>query len=59
MLGFITVVGPGVPSIGTVAEPRPVTVDMTDKLAFNAHDSPGPKGETIRFILDEQWKDDP
>ena len=56
MLGFITVVGPDAPAMGTVAEPRPVTVDMTDKLAFTPTTVQVRKGETIRFILTNSGK---
>lgn len=51
MIGFITVVGSDAPAMGTAALPRPVTIDMTDALAFTPKTIQVRKGETIRFIL--------
>jgi len=56
MLGFITVVGPDAPATGTVADPRPITIDMTDALAFTPKTVQVRKGETIRFILTNSGK---
>ena len=56
MLGFITLVGPDVPAMGTAALPRPVTIDMTDALAFAPKTIQVRKGETIRFILTNSGK---
>lgn len=51
MAGYIQLVGPGAPTVGTKTEPRLVHLDMTDALAFMPGDVPVAKGETIRFIL--------
>ncbi len=51
MLGFVTVVGPEAPAMGTANEPRSITVNMTDKLAFTPNTIQVRKGETIRFIV--------
>lgn len=51
MLGFVIVVGPDVPAIGTLAEPRPIAIDMTDKLVFSPDTVQARPGETIRFVL--------
>jgi Uncharacterized copper-binding protein len=34
MIGYVVVVGPDVPAVGTVAQPRLVEVDMSDQLKF-------------------------
>ena len=51
MLGFVVFVGPDVPAMGTVADPRPIVVNMTDKLAFTPNAIQVRKGETVRFVL--------
>lgn len=51
MIGFVILVGHDAPAVGTVAEPRPITVDMTDGLMFTPNTIQVRKGETIRFIL--------
>lgn len=51
MLGFVVFVGPDVPALGTVADPRPIVVNMTDKLAFTPNAIQVRKGETVRFVL--------
>ena len=51
MIGFVILVGHDAPAMGTVAEPRPITVDMTNGLMFTPNTIQVRKGETIRFIL--------
>ena len=51
MAGYIQLVGPGAPTIGTKADPRIVHVDMTDALRFVPDQIAVTTGETIRFIL--------
>lgn len=51
MKGWIIVVGPDVPKVGTKENPRLVHLDMTDKLAFTPSDVPVAPGETVRFLL--------
>jgi uncharacterized cupredoxin-like copper-binding protein len=51
MLGYIVVVGPDVPAVGTVARPRHVEIDMSDKLAFAPTDIKVAKGETVTFLV--------
>ena len=56
MIGFIVLVGQDAPAMGTVAQPRPITIDMTDALKFNPDSINVRKGETIRFILTNSGK---
>ena len=51
MLGWIIVVGPDVPLVGTAANPRLVHVDMSDELKFNPSTVTVAPGETIRFLI--------
>jgi uncharacterized cupredoxin-like copper-binding protein len=51
MLGYIIVVGPDVPTVGTVASPRLVEVDMSDQLKFAPTSIAVTKGETVTFIV--------
>ena len=51
MLGYIQLVGPGAPLVGTKTDPRLVHVDMTDGLKFVPDQIAVTTGETIRFIL--------
>jgi uncharacterized cupredoxin-like copper-binding protein len=56
MIGFVVLVGRDAPAMGTVAAPRPITVDMTDGLMFTPKDIQVRKGETIRFVLTNSGK---
>jgi uncharacterized cupredoxin-like copper-binding protein len=51
MKGWIIVVGPDVPKVGTVANPRLVHIDMSDKLKFDPSSVVVAPGETIRFLI--------
>jgi uncharacterized cupredoxin-like copper-binding protein len=51
MLGYIQLVGPGAPTVGTKANPRLVWMTMDDTLKFMPDTLPVAKGETIRFVL--------
>jgi uncharacterized cupredoxin-like copper-binding protein len=51
MLGYIIVVGPDVPAVGTAEHPRLVEVDMSDQLKFSPSDISVSKGETITFLV--------
>lgn len=51
MLGYVVVVGPDVPAVGTVAQPRLVEIDMSDKLAFAPTDINVAKDETVTFLV--------
>lgn len=51
MLGYIVVVGPDVPAVGTVAQPRLVEVDMSDQLKFDPAEIRVAKGETVTFLV--------
>jgi uncharacterized cupredoxin-like copper-binding protein len=51
MAGYVQLVGPGAPTVGTKTDPRIVHLDMTDQLTFLPMDVPVAKGETIRFVL--------
>jgi uncharacterized cupredoxin-like copper-binding protein len=51
MKGYIQLVGPGAPTVGTKANPRVVGMNMDDKLQFMPDSVPVAKGETIRFVL--------
>jgi uncharacterized cupredoxin-like copper-binding protein len=51
MAGYIQLVGPGAPTVGTKADPRIVHVDMTDALRFVPDQIAVSTGETVRFIL--------
>jgi uncharacterized cupredoxin-like copper-binding protein len=51
MAGYIVVVGPDVPAVGTVAQPRLVEVDMSDQLKFAPAEISVAKGETVTFLV--------
>lgn len=51
MMGWILLVGPDVPTIGTKANPRIVWIDMSDKLRFDPDTVAVRPGETVRFVL--------
>src|SRR6266498_5396745 len=51
MLGYIIVVGPDVPAVGTASAPRLVQVDMSDQLKFVPSEIGVAKGETVTFLL--------
>ena len=51
MKGYIIVVGPDVPKVGTAAQPRLVHIDMTDQLMFEPQTLAVAQGETVSFIL--------
>jgi len=51
MLGYVIVVGPEVPVVGTKANPRLVEIAMSDQLNFVPHDVPVTSGETVTFLL--------
>lgn len=51
MLGYIQLVGPGAPSVGTKDNPRIVWMNMDDTLKFMPDSVTVAKGETIRFVL--------
>jgi uncharacterized cupredoxin-like copper-binding protein len=51
MTGYIQLVGPGAPTVGTKANPRLVLVNMDDTFHFLPDSIPVTKGESIRFVL--------
>ncbi len=51
MLGYVIVVGPDVPAVGTTTNPRLVEVAMTDQLKFMPDQIPVMRGETVTFLL--------
>ena len=51
MLGYIQLVGPGTPTVGTKDNPRIVWMTMDDTLKFMPDSIAVAKGETIRFVL--------
>jgi uncharacterized cupredoxin-like copper-binding protein len=51
MLGYIQVVGPGVPTVGTATLPRIVPITMTDALKFDPATAAVAPGETVSFVL--------
>jgi len=51
MLGYIQLVGPGAPTVGTKDNPRVVWMNMDDTLKFMPDSVSVSKGETIRFVL--------
>ena len=56
MAGYIQVVGPGAPEVGTAANPRVVQLDMNDTFHFAPDAVTVAKGETIRFVLTNSGK---
>jgi uncharacterized cupredoxin-like copper-binding protein len=51
MAGYIQLVGPGAPTVGTKDNPRVVWMNMDDSLKFMPDSVAVAKGETIRFVL--------
>ena len=51
MLGYIQVVGPGLPSVGTTKVPRIAPITMTDALKFDPSTESAAPGETVSFVL--------
>ncbi|HLO36756.1 MAG TPA: plastocyanin/azurin family copper-binding protein, partial [Candidatus Deferrimicrobium sp.] len=51
MAGYIELVGPGAPAVGTKENPRLVHLDMTDALAFTPANVQVAAGESIRFVM--------
>lgn len=51
MAGYIELVGPGAPTVGTKDNPRVVSMNMDDSLKFMPDSIQIAKGETIRFVL--------
>jgi len=51
MAGYIQLVGPGAPAVGTPKNPRLVWMTMSDKLTFMPNTITVARGETIRFVL--------
>jgi uncharacterized cupredoxin-like copper-binding protein len=56
MIGWISVIDPSAPTVGTKEAPRLVHVDMTDRLAFSPGAIQARSGETIRFVLTNSGK---
>jgi len=51
MLGYVQLVGPGAPTVGTKDDPRIVWLNMDDTLKFMPDSVTVQQGETIRFVL--------
>lgn len=51
MLGYIQVVGPSVPAVGTAKVPRIAPITMTDTLKFDPSTQAVAPGETVSFVL--------
>jgi uncharacterized cupredoxin-like copper-binding protein len=51
MLGYVVVVGPDVPPVGTNGNPRLVEVAMNDQLKFTPDQIPVTRGETVTFLI--------
>lgn len=56
MAGYIQLVGPGAPTVGTKTDPRVVSVNMEDTLKFMPATVQVAKGETVRFVLTNSGK---
>ena len=56
MIGWISVIDPSAPTVGTKEAPRLVHVNMTDRLAFSPGAIQARSGETIRFVLTNSGK---
>jgi uncharacterized cupredoxin-like copper-binding protein len=56
MLGYVQLVGPGAPTVGTKDNPRVVSMNMDDSLKFMPDSVSVQKGETIRFVLTNSGK---
>lgn len=51
MAGYIQLVGPGAPAIGSKENPRVIHIDMTDALKFDPPTVQVAAGESVRFVL--------
>jgi uncharacterized cupredoxin-like copper-binding protein len=51
MLGYIQLVGPGAPTVGTKDNPRVIWLNMDDTLKFMPDSLDVANGESIRFVL--------
>jgi uncharacterized cupredoxin-like copper-binding protein len=51
MAGYIQLVGPGAPALGSKENPRVVHLDMTDALKFTPATVQVKAGESVRFVL--------
>jgi uncharacterized cupredoxin-like copper-binding protein len=51
MAGYVQLVGPGAPTVGTPGNPRVVWLNMDDSLTFMPDSIDVAPGETIRFVL--------
>ncbi len=51
MLGYVVVVGPDVPAVGTAESPRLVSVEMTNDLKFVPNQIDVAMGETVTFLV--------
>ena len=51
MLGYVIVVGPDAPAVGTVDNPRLVGIEMTDELRFVPNQIAVAMGETVTFLV--------
>lgn len=51
MAGYIQLVGPGAPAIGSKENPRVIHLDMTDTLKFTPATVQVKAGESVRFVL--------
>ncbi|HEX3264229.1 MAG TPA: plastocyanin/azurin family copper-binding protein [Candidatus Limnocylindrales bacterium] len=56
MLGYVQLVGPGAPTLGTKDNPRVVWMNMDDQLRFMPDSVTVHRGETIRFVLTNSGK---
>jgi uncharacterized cupredoxin-like copper-binding protein len=56
MLGYIQLIGPGAPTVGTKDNPRVVWMNMDDTLKFMPDSVSVAKDETIRFVLTNSGK---
>lgn len=56
MAGYIQLVGPGAPTVGTKDNPRVVWMNMDDSLRFMPDSVSVARGETIRFVLTNSGK---
>jgi uncharacterized cupredoxin-like copper-binding protein len=56
MAGYVQLVGPGAPTIGTKDEPRVVHINMADTLKFTPDQVAVAPGETVRFVLTNSGK---
>lgn len=51
MLGYVIVVGPDAPAVGTVDNPRVIGIEMTDDLRFVPNQIEVMPGETVTFAV--------